>query len=708
MAFASAVMFIMKHTSLATRYRPQTFAAVAGQELVTSVLSRAAAEDRVAPAYLLSGTRGVGKTTIARILAKALNCTTAPTGEPCNQCEQCRKITQGNHVDVTEIDGASNNSVEDARALRETIGYAPMEGRYKVFIIDEAHMLSRSAFNALLKTLEEPPPRVVFIFATTEAHKFPITIVSRCQHFIFRRVPEAGLMTHLQTVLQAEHISYDEGAVRLIARRASGSVRDAMSLLGQTLALGGENLSVESTRSVLGLAGQDFFTRLVEALVSQNCLSLTELVREMLDQGVDIGFFLRELTSLWRNLFLIRQAGEAILPVLDLPEDEARQWCALAPRLSLTHIHAAWQMVLDAQRRVVHSPEPAAALELLLLNVALLPRLLPLEHMPGGESGGGVGQTGGEGSARASGPTSGAASGAVFGAASKSASGPASEAVSARGAAPIAAAPTGERQGAPNTAEQSASRQTFSSQSPSEHTLAGYADSAYENLPYDDTPLEAMPADDMPPPDVHFTDLHAGVEASPAASAVATPPVAVADVKPAHSSPRPAPAQEATAFTAAPAHAPRSAHAAATPPATASSPDMAEDGTAGESPAQGITPTWEGFFAYCTTHGNGQCPQHVLRQTKGVFAGNVLTLSTSALTLYQQLDRTQDAWKKMVKDYCGQDIQITIAPPTQLPKTEAELKEAFAQRDELKPLIEIFDARISRCPPLTTSNTQLG
>ena len=162
----------MKKLSLAARYRPQTFAEVAGQDMVKTVLSRAAAEDKVAAAYLLSGTRGVGKTTIARIFAKALNCEHAPTAEPCNECAQCRKITQGSHVDVAEIDGASNNSVEDARALRETIGYAPMEGRYKVFIIDEAHMLSRSAFNALLKTLEEPPARVVFIFATTEAHKF--------------------------------------------------------------------------------------------------------------------------------------------------------------------------------------------------------------------------------------------------------------------------------------------------------------------------------------------------------------------------------------------------------------------------------------------------------------------------------------------------------------------------------------------------------
>ena len=209
------------------------------------------------PAYLLSGTRGVVKTTIARIFAKALNCVHAPTGEPCNQCEQCRRITMGNHVDVVEIDGASNRGIDDARRLREAIAYAPMEGRYKVFIIDEAHMLTRESFNALLKTLEEPPPRATFILATTEAHKFPITIVSRCQHFIFKAIPEAELVAHLTRVLNKEGIPFEENAVRLLARRAAGSVRDSMSLLGQTLALGGDHLTEASTRSVLGLAGQE-------------------------------------------------------------------------------------------------------------------------------------------------------------------------------------------------------------------------------------------------------------------------------------------------------------------------------------------------------------------------------------------------------------------------------------------------------------------
>ena len=371
----------MSHASLAARYRPQTFAEVTGQETVKAILSRAAAEDKVAPAYLLSGTRGVGKTTIARIFAKALNCVHAPTGEPCNQCEQCRRITMGNHVDVVEIDGASNRGIDDARRLREAIAYAPMEGRYKVFIIDEAHMLTRESFNALLKTLEEPPPRATFILATTEAHKFPITIVSRCQHFIFKAIPEAELVAHLTRVLNKEGIPFEENAVRLLARRAAGSVRDSMSLLGQTLALGGDHLTEASTRSVLGLAGQELYERLLSALKAQDCLAVAALTQELLERGVDLGFFLRELTTLWRNLFLIRQAGAAATAALDMPDAEKQRLLDLAPQFDPAYIHAAWQMVLESQRQVLTSLEPSAALELLLLNLALLPRLVSLETL---------------------------------------------------------------------------------------------------------------------------------------------------------------------------------------------------------------------------------------------------------------------------------------------------------------------------------------
>ena len=372
------------NASLAALYRPQTFAEVVGQDMVKSILSRAAREDRVAPAYLLSGTRGVGKTTIARIFAKALNCEHAPTGEPCNQCEACRRITQGSFVDVVEIDGASNRGIDDIRRLRDAVGYAPLEGRYKVFIIDEAHMLTKEAFNALLKTLEEPPAHVTFIMATTEQHKFPVTIVSRCQHFVFRQIPEATLEAHICDILQREGRAFEKEAAHLIARRAAGSVRDSMSLLGQVLALGcapDEPLTAKQTREVLGLAGQEVMDRLLDALAGQDAAAITVLVRELLAQGADMGFFLRELGSLWRNLFLMKQAGRETAQELDMPEGELERLSSAASRFSLTYIHAAWQMTLDSQRRILTSLEPSAGLELLLLNLAMLPRLLPLEEL---------------------------------------------------------------------------------------------------------------------------------------------------------------------------------------------------------------------------------------------------------------------------------------------------------------------------------------
>jgi DNA polymerase-3 subunit gamma/tau len=398
----------MSTTSLTAKYRPQRFADVAGQDAIKRILSRAAAEDRIAPAYLFSGTRGVGKTTLARVLAKALNCETAPTAEPCNVCTQCRQITAGISPDVIEIDAATHGKVDDARRLKEDVGYAPLTSRYKVFIIDEAHMLTTAAFNALLKTLEEPPGRVTFILATTEPHKFPATIISRCQHYLFKRLAQAELEAHLTNVLRREAVPFEAKAVSLIARRGAGSVRDSMSLLAQVLAFGGAELTEADARGVLGLAGQEVFFGLMEAIAAENGPGVVEILHQVLDKGLDIGFFLRELASMWRNLFLLRQAGEKALSVVDLPAEEAGDWLAWAGRLEAAHIHACWQMTLEGQRRVQTSLEPALALELLLLNMAYLPRLLPLQNLgscvappaaPSGPSGPGAagGRPGGQG-----------------------------------------------------------------------------------------------------------------------------------------------------------------------------------------------------------------------------------------------------------------------------------------------------------------------
>ncbi len=370
----------MSTSNLTAKYRPQTFAEVAGQHAVKTILSRAAAQDKIAPAYLFSGTRGVGKTTIARIFAKALNCVNGPTAEPCNVCENCRQITAGIGVDVVEIDAASHGKVDDARRLKEDIGYAPIEFRYKVFIIDEAHMLTTQAFNALLKTLEEPPAHATFIMATTETHKFPATIISRCQHYAFKMLSSSELTAHLANILQQEKIEFESGAVDLIAKRGAGSVRDSMSLLGQVLALGGEKLLESDVRSILGLAGRDVFFSLMQAIYSHDLVSVGEVVKQVLDRGLDLGFFIRELGSCWRNMFLLGQSGERAIPLLDLSSEEAKEFMHWATTFDRSFVHACWQMTVDGQRKVMNSLEPAMALELLLLNMASLSDLISVER----------------------------------------------------------------------------------------------------------------------------------------------------------------------------------------------------------------------------------------------------------------------------------------------------------------------------------------
>ncbi|NDV21853.1 DNA polymerase III subunit gamma/tau [Desulfovibrio sp. JC022] len=370
----------MSTSNLTAKYRPQTFGEVAGQKAVKTILSRAAAQDKIAPAYLFSGTRGVGKTTIARIFAKALNCKNAPTAEPCNECDNCRQITAGVGVDVVEIDAASHGKVDDARRLKEDIGYAPIEFRYKVFIIDEAHMLTVQAFNALLKTLEEPPPHATFIMATTETHKFPATIISRCQHYAFKMLTNDELTAHLSNILNMEKIEYEQGAIDLIAKRGAGSVRDSMSLLGQVLALGSEKLLEGDVRSILGLAGRDVFFSLMQAIHSRDLVSVGETVQQVLGRGLDLGFFIRELGNCWRNMFLLNQSGERAVPLLGLSSEEAAEFMKWSQTFDRSFIHACWQMTVDGQRKVMTSLEPAMALELLLLNMASLTDLISMER----------------------------------------------------------------------------------------------------------------------------------------------------------------------------------------------------------------------------------------------------------------------------------------------------------------------------------------
>ncbi|MFP4455985.1 MAG: DNA polymerase III subunit gamma/tau [Desulfonatronovibrio sp.] len=368
----------MARAGLTAKYRPQFFKEIVGQDFIKKILSRASQQDRPASAYLFSGTRGVGKTTAARIMAKAVNCVNGPDLEPCNQCSNCSQVTSGIFPDVMEIDAASHTGVDNVRKLREDAVYMPMSGRYKVIIIDEAHMLSNQAFNALLKTLEEPPKHCVFIMATTAPEKFPPTVISRCQHYVFQMVALEDLTGHLKSVLDREGIGYDSEAVTLIAKKGAGSVRDSMSILSQVIAIGGDRIEASSVRQVLGLAGQEVYADFFQAILNKDLISIHSGINNILGHGLDIGFFLQEFAACWRNLFLFSQSGKAAAKILDLPAAELEYWQDLSAKIPAPLIHAGWQMVIEERKSILQSHEPSLALELLFFNLAYLPELLPV------------------------------------------------------------------------------------------------------------------------------------------------------------------------------------------------------------------------------------------------------------------------------------------------------------------------------------------
>ena len=654
--------------------------------MVQAVLSRAAAEDRPAAAYLLSGTRGVGKTTIARIFAKALNCQHAPGPEPCNQCEQCRKITQGVHVDVTEIDGASNNSVEDARSLRETIGYAPMEGRYKIFIIDEAHMLTRNAFNALLKTLEEPPERVVFIFATTEAHKFPITIVSRCQQFVFRHLSEDALFAHLTAVLRKENAAFEEGAVRLIARRAAGSVRDSMSLLDQTLALGGEELTVAATRQVLGLAGQELFAELFTALQGQDCAAVANLCGQILQQGVDIGFFMRELAGNLRNLFLLRQSGQAIVPSLRLPADEAALWQGIAPQFSAAHLHAAWQMALDAQRGIVQSPEPAAALELLLLNLALLPQLLPVGQATPGPGG----QAGGAGQSSVQAPSQAAAQGSQQQA---QAVPPSAQRMESSAGMPAGSAQVAQSRPRDAATGQHAANDADDAESDEPDAAQSFA--APTHRPWRPGAQTGAAQPDLGSTDLAISDMGRPNQGSPGQKALRQEDSGSRNFGQDDSGQNGAGSSNSDQ-----------------PDSGASVADgqgfnRGGAGTPGQGKQEGQAAcNWTAFCDFCSSWqgaGRDMPRQHLLRSVSATWADGILRLAPKAETQLFQLERGREELTAALAAYGAGQTQLELVAPRPY-RPEAELIEEFSQRPELQPCLEVLNARVKGCRPVDQDN----
>ena len=364
---------------IARKWRPSLFEEIVGQGHVTRTLRNAISSGRIAHAYLFSGPRGVGKTTAARILAKGLNCAKGPTPVPCNECSSCKGIAAGSSVDVFEIDGASNNSVDNVRELTESVRYVPTQGKYKVYIIDEIHMLSTAAFNALLKTLEEPPPHAVFIFATTEVHKIPLTILSRCQRFDFKRIPFRELQGHLKKIVEEEGVSYEEKAVFQLAREADGSLRDGQSLLEQVLAYSGGDLKESDVSGALGLMDRSVLYDLLTAVIRKDPATALNIVEKIYDFGYDLKRGCSELLEHIRDLTVLKSTGEKSL--LDLPESEIACLSVLAEAVELPRLHMFFSIISRGYEEVVKGASPRFSFEMSLLKAAEFDDLRPVEEL---------------------------------------------------------------------------------------------------------------------------------------------------------------------------------------------------------------------------------------------------------------------------------------------------------------------------------------
>jgi DNA polymerase-3 subunit gamma/tau len=355
----------MSYLALARKWRPRSFAELVGQEHVRGALSNALTQGRVHHAFLFTGTRGVGKTTIARILSKCLNCDTGVTATPCGVCASCKEIDEGRFVDLIEVDAASRTKVDDTRELLENVQYAPTRGRYKVYLIDEVHMLSTHSFNALLKTLEEPPPHVKFLLATTDPQKLPVTVLSRCLQFNLKRLPVALISEHLNKVLTAEKISFEAPALRLVAQAADGSMRDALSLLDQLIAFGGGKVGEASARDMLGTIDRDHVTKLARSLATCDAAQLLETARTLEEFSPDYGQVLDDLAAL-----LTRLALQQLVPAYEGDELFDPVFVKeLATQISAEDVQLYYQTAILGRRDLPFAPDPRTGFEMTLVRM---------------------------------------------------------------------------------------------------------------------------------------------------------------------------------------------------------------------------------------------------------------------------------------------------------------------------------------------------
>jgi DNA polymerase-3 subunit gamma/tau len=364
---------------IARKYRPQTFQDVVNQEHVKTTLENAIAGGRIAHGYIFSGQRGTGKTTVARILARCLNCVQGPTTTPCGVCANCREIAAGGTVDVIEIDAASNRGINEMRELRENVRYQPARDRYKVFIIDEAHQITNEAFNALLKTIEEPPPWVVFVLCTTEAHKIPATIASRCQHFSFRSVDFEDLTARMTWICEQEGIQADSEALAVLAQAGEGSVRDSLSALDQAIACCGSQLNASDVRALLGMFSLESLEQVSQALAESNSARMLEVVDELERNGHNLQHFSRELSRYFRNLLVARMAGPETRLVA-ASSAQRQRLADIAQSFSEEDLTRYLQISLDLFHDLQFSLQPRFHLELGLVRLVQAGRLMPIEQ----------------------------------------------------------------------------------------------------------------------------------------------------------------------------------------------------------------------------------------------------------------------------------------------------------------------------------------